>query len=71
MTSEQQLKHIVRNATGGIGGLIKMYCKGCRLDDGRSVPELIQKHLIEIEQAVIDYVSGEKPRSAKPTPYPR
>ena len=70
MTPDQVLKHIVRNATGGIGGLVKMYCKGCRLEDGRSVPELIQKHLIEIEIAVSDYVSSEKPRSVKSTSYP-
>ena len=47
-----------------------MYCKGCRLEDGRSIPEEVKKHLVSIEQAVTDYVSDKKPRSSKLTPDP-
>ena len=69
MTPEARaLKHIIRNSTGGIAGLVAMYCKGCRLEDGRSVPEEVKKHLVSIEQAVTDYVSDKKPRGSKLTP---
>jgi hypothetical protein len=65
--NQRKLVHIARNACGGIRYLMNHYCQGCRLEDDRSVPHEVRTYVDAIESAVMDYVSGKKPKSIKST----
>jgi hypothetical protein len=69
MQQEQmKLAHIVRNSCSGIRYLMNHYCQGCRLENDRSVPHEVRTYIDAIESAVMDYVSGKRPKSTKSAP---